>query len=162
MEWIVTLISELSQLGGVSGDESRVADYIEEKIRDFADDCRRDRLGNLIAFRKGTDSSKKLMLCAHMDEVGLLVSYITDEGLLRFQPALAQAVLTRPARYNEEVEFCLAQEREGRAIVLWSDYADTIGRFEKSYENIHKLYENGYEKAIARMADIRGWLSTTS
>ncbi|MBC8535670.1 M42 family metallopeptidase [Feifania hominis] len=86
MEWIVTLISELSQLGGVSGDESRVADYIEEKIRDFADDCRRDRLGNLIAFRKGTDSSKKLMLCAHMDEVGLLVSYITDEGLLRFQP----------------------------------------------------------------------------
>ncbi|MBC8535575.1 patatin-like phospholipase family protein [Feifania hominis] len=73
-------------------------------------------------------------------------------------PALAQAVLTRPARYNEEVEFCLAQEREGRAIVLWSDYADTIGRFEKSYENIHKLYENGYEKAIARMADIRAML----
>jgi len=79
-------LKELTELPGVSGDEKRVRDFILEKIRDKCDEIYIDSIGNLIVKNRGTGkSSKKIMLCAHMDEVGLIVSKITDDGFLKFK-----------------------------------------------------------------------------
>lgn len=81
------LLKELTMINGVSGDESAVRDYIMDKIALYADEITVDTIGNLIAFKKGTgESSKKIALCAHMDEVGFIVSGITDDGYIKFKP----------------------------------------------------------------------------
>ena len=76
---------ELCRLSGVSGDEDRVREYIREKAAPYADSVRTDALGNLIVFKKGAKSTGiKLLIAAHMDEVGLIVTRITDDGFLKF------------------------------------------------------------------------------
>ncbi len=84
----IELISELSLLFGPSGFEGEVADFIEKRIGDFCDSLVRDRTGNLIALIRcgdpAADGRQRLMLSAHMDEVGVMITEICDDGLLRF------------------------------------------------------------------------------
>ncbi len=81
---MLEMIKELCALPGISGRENAVRDYIIEKIKDYAE-YSVDPLGNLIVFKKGKKSAKnKVMLDAHMDEVGLIIAAITSEGYLRF------------------------------------------------------------------------------
>ena len=76
---------ELCRLSGVSGDEDRVREYIREKAAPYADSMRTDAMGNLIVFKKGAKSTgNKLLIAAHMDEVGIIVTRITDDGFLKF------------------------------------------------------------------------------
>lgn len=78
------LLKELCLINGTSGDEILVRQAIIEKIKDFCD-YRVDNLGNLIAFCKGKKTSdKKLMIAAHTDEVGFIVTYINSDGTLCF------------------------------------------------------------------------------
>lgn len=78
-------IRELTTLNGPSGYEDAVRHYILEKARAVADDVRVDKLGNVIATKNGEAASpKRVMACAHMDEVGFLITKIDDSGLLRF------------------------------------------------------------------------------
>ncbi|MCM1530020.1 MAG: M42 family metallopeptidase [Alistipes sp.] len=78
------LLKELCMLNGVSGDESGVRKYIAGKIKDKCE-ISVDALGNLICFCPGKrPASKKLMICAHMDEVGFIVTYIREDGTLCF------------------------------------------------------------------------------
>lgn len=79
-------LKELSELDGVSGDEGRVREFIEKKIKDKVDSLKVDVLGNMIAFKKGTRSNRKFLLAAHMDEVGFMVTNIEDDGTLSFGP----------------------------------------------------------------------------
>lgn len=80
------ILKTLCELPGVSGREDAVRDYIIEKIKDRAD-VTVDPMGNVIAFVKGKKRAvKKVMADAHMDEVGVIVTYITDGGLLKFLP----------------------------------------------------------------------------
>lgn len=77
------MLLEICALDGTSGDESMVRDYIMSHIK--ADEIKVDNLGNLLVFKKGRRSSdKKIMFAAHMDEVGFIVTDITDDGFLRF------------------------------------------------------------------------------
>lgn len=79
-----TLLKKLCTAGGISGDEGSVRDIIINEIKDFADELRVDNLGNLLVHKKGkAPAVNKLMLSAHMDEVGLLVTDITAEGYLK-------------------------------------------------------------------------------
>lgn len=83
MELFETL-EKLSLLCGTSGDESTVRDFIVSELPDGAKK-RVDPIGNLIVELKGAKTPKnKLMLCAHMDEVGFIVTYITGGGMLKF------------------------------------------------------------------------------
>lgn len=76
---------ELCRLNGVSGDEDVVREYICQKVAPYADSMRTDAMGNLIVFKKGKKSTgKKLLIAAHMDEVGLIVTHVTDDGFLKF------------------------------------------------------------------------------
>ena len=82
---MLNTLKELCLAGGVSGDEEEVRRYIEEKAAPHADSVRTDAIGNLIVFKKGKKSTgNKLMLAAHMDEVGIIITRITDEGFLKF------------------------------------------------------------------------------
>ena len=82
---LMDTIKELCALDGVSGCEDAVRSYIKEKATPYADEIRVDALGNLIVFKKGkTATGNTLLLAAHMDEVGLIVRSITEEGYLKF------------------------------------------------------------------------------
>ena len=78
------LIENLCSIRGISGREKDVRNYIIEEIKDYAA-YKIDPLGNLLVFKQGQRRSKnKVMFAAHMDEVGMIVTYITDEGFLKF------------------------------------------------------------------------------
>ncbi len=80
------LLRKLSEARGVSGNETDVREIIKTEALKYADNVSVDNLGNVIAFKKGRIGASKVMLCAHMDEVGLMVSYIEDNGFIRFKP----------------------------------------------------------------------------
>jgi putative aminopeptidase FrvX len=79
------ILKKLTSLDGVSGDEDRVREYIISQIKDYVDHYFVDTMGNLITFKKGAGSGPKVMLDAHMDEVGLLITQINSDGLLKFK-----------------------------------------------------------------------------
>ncbi len=79
-------LKELTEIDGASGDESRVREFIEEKISKVVDKIWTDKMGNLIAFRRGKKSGFKLLLAAHMDEVAFMVTNINEDGTLSFAP----------------------------------------------------------------------------
>lgn len=81
MDW--KLLEELTQLHGVSGYEKQVSAFIAGRMEGHADKIWTDVNGNLIVFKKGaSEHAKKLLFCAHMDEIGLQVIKINDDGTL--------------------------------------------------------------------------------
>ncbi|NLE26373.1 MAG: M42 family metallopeptidase [Clostridiaceae bacterium] len=76
------MINKLTCTFGPSGNERKVAALISYMLKDKVDEIKTDALGNLICIKKGT--CKKIMLAAHMDEIGIIVSYIDKKGFLRF------------------------------------------------------------------------------
>lgn len=79
------LVKKLCDLDGPSGSEEKVCEFIQDEIRDYVDEMHVDSIGNLIAFKKGMKTPKKrLMLCAHMDEIGFIVKRITEDGMIKF------------------------------------------------------------------------------
>ena len=78
------LMKELSLAPGVASCEEEVAKIITRELKDVADDIETDSMGNLIATKKGEKKAPKVMLAAHMDEIGLMVRYIDDNGYLKF------------------------------------------------------------------------------
>ncbi len=78
------LIKKLVEAYGPSGFEDQMRDIIQAEIADFADDLSVDAMGNLIATKHGDGSGLKVMIAAHMDEIGLMVSHITEDGFARF------------------------------------------------------------------------------
>lgn len=79
------ILRELSELPGVSGDEGLVRDRIWEEVRDFVDGGKVDAMGNLITWKGLDKPGPRLMIAAHMDEIGLMVTRIDKDGLLRFK-----------------------------------------------------------------------------
>jgi endoglucanase len=78
-------IRSLCALNGVSGTEDGVRDDIKARVAPFASDIRTDVMGNLIVFKKGRKApAKTLMLTAHMDEVGVIITGYTEDGYLKF------------------------------------------------------------------------------
>lgn len=81
---MLKLLEELCLINGISGDEDRVRDYIISKLDDNCE-YKIDPLGNLLVFKKGKNTPKnKVMVSAHMDEVGFIVTYVCDNGFLKF------------------------------------------------------------------------------
>ena len=79
------LLRKLCNIDGTSGDENVVRDFIINEIKDFCE-YRIDNLGNLICLRKGRKApAKKIMVAAHMDEVGLIITSVTGDGFLKFK-----------------------------------------------------------------------------
>ncbi len=79
------LLKQLTEVNGVSGDEKAVRLLLRDLIKDHVDDYWADAVGNLIALKKGTgESDFRVMVDAHMDEIGLIVKSIGSDGTLEF------------------------------------------------------------------------------
>jgi putative aminopeptidase FrvX len=78
---ITALLKSLSEAVGLSGYEDEVRDLVGEELGRYADEVRRDKLGSVIALKRGAEPRRRIMLAAHMDEVGLIVSQI-EKGFL--------------------------------------------------------------------------------
>ena len=76
------LLKKICAVKGASSEEDKIAGFILDEIKDYADECRVDALGNLIARKKG--DGKKMMLAGHMDQIGMMVTHIDDEGFIWF------------------------------------------------------------------------------
>lgn len=86
MKKIFNELKEITGLPGISGHEDRVIQYLYEKLQKYTDEIIVDYSGNLTATFRGTKSEQKhLLIFGHMDEVGLMVRKITEEGYLLFE-----------------------------------------------------------------------------
>ena len=82
---MLELLKQLCLLNGVSGDEGEVRAFLRAQAEPYADSIRTDALGNLIVFKQGAKATgNRLLLAAHMDEVGLIITHVTDEVFLKF------------------------------------------------------------------------------
>lgn len=82
---MISLLKTLCALPAPSGNEEAVAAFIREHAALYADEIRTDAIGNVMVFRRGeTHLPRPVVLCAHMDEVGVIVKSITDDGMLKF------------------------------------------------------------------------------
>lgn len=78
------LLEKLSNASGVSGFEEEVRNVMMDELKGHVDDMLIDEMGNLIATKNGKVRGKKVMLAAHMDEIGLIVRYIDKNGFIKF------------------------------------------------------------------------------
>lgn len=78
------LLKKLSESHGVSGQEQSIRELIRSEIEDSVDEIGVDRIGNLVVYKKGKLEGRKMAVVAHMDEVGLMVTKITSDGLIKF------------------------------------------------------------------------------
>ena len=86
----IELIKELIETWGPPGNEARIRGAIENHVRGLVDEMRVDRMGNLIALRRATTKPKgdaaplRVMLSAHMDEIGFVITHVDEKGFARF------------------------------------------------------------------------------
>lgn len=78
------MIDILSETNGVSGAEDNVRNYIKKALENTAFDIEEDRMGNLFARTDKAENAPSIILSAHMDEVGLIITSVTDDGYLKF------------------------------------------------------------------------------
>lgn len=82
----IELAKKLSDASGISGFEKNIAKIIKEELSEYKETFDNDNLGSLITVKKGQTDGPKIMLSAHMDEVGFIINRITDDGFLYFSP----------------------------------------------------------------------------
>lgn len=109
IEEIQDLLEKLSNAHGISGFEGDIREIVKREVEPFVDEVTVDGIGNLIASRNG--DGPKVMLAAHMDEIGLITKFIDDKGYIRFvkvggwfdQILLGQRVVMRSEDEKKEV-----------------------------------------------------------
>ncbi len=80
------LLKNLTEACGVSGNEDEVRNLLHDAIAPYVDEIQVDPMGNLIAVKKGKEGYPRILLAAHMDEVGFMVKSIDDNGFVKFVP----------------------------------------------------------------------------
>src|SRR4051794_27940208 len=89
------LVKRLSEAYGPSGSEQVVRELVRDEIKNFVDQVRVDAMGNLIAHRRGAGNHrKKILVSAHLDEIGVMVTFIDGQGYARFAALGAVKPLT--------------------------------------------------------------------
>ena len=77
-------LKTIMKIHGVPSREAKIGDKLSEMIAPYVDEVKKDPIGNVIAVKHGkAKEPKRIMFCAHMDEIGMIVTYIQDNGLVR-------------------------------------------------------------------------------
>ena len=108
---LIEILQALNACHGPSGSEGAVAGVLRTLAAPYVDSCTTDALGNLICHKKG--SGPKVLFAAHMDSIGLMVTYIDEKGFLRFGPVgglSAHEVLGTPVRFANGTRGVVALE----------------------------------------------------
>ena len=77
------LLAEICEVAGAPGHEQRVREIVLREVKSLVDEIKMDNMGNIVAIKKGKES-KKVMIGAHMEEIGFIVTYIDDKGFIYF------------------------------------------------------------------------------
>jgi len=158
------LLKQLTQAYGPSGNEQEVSDLIEHHIRahhhtDQKDNIQKDPLGNLLIRKPG--NGKKILIVCHMDEVGVIVTHINDQGYLYFAPVgglKQEALLSKRVMFKNRhigviqqeknladerkpsgrlyIDIAVNGEQEARELVREGDMAVLTGSFEEKPQHI--------------------------
>jgi len=80
------LFKTLTELPGAPGNEHAIRKFMKSELEKYSDEIIQDHLGGIFGVRKGDEQGPKIMVAGHMDEVGFMVTQITENGMLRFQP----------------------------------------------------------------------------
>ncbi|MCE3296317.1 MAG: endoglucanase [Crocinitomicaceae bacterium] len=83
MKFNSELLAEICKTPGAPGFEQRVRELVLRELEGIADEIQLDNMGNVYAIKRGTES-KRVMIGAHMDEIGFIVTHIDDKGFIRF------------------------------------------------------------------------------
>jgi endoglucanase len=81
---MIELTEKLVEVFGPSGFEEKIRDIVRQEVEPYADEITVDPMGNLIARKKGDGSGLKVMIAAHLDEIGVMANHLTKEGFVRF------------------------------------------------------------------------------
>ena len=81
----VDLLATICETPGAPGFEHQIRKFIKQHLAKSVDEFDVDNIGNLICLKKGKSSAKKVLIAAHMDEIGFMVKHIDDKGFIRFQ-----------------------------------------------------------------------------
>lgn len=142
------LLEKLCTLNGTSGDEGAVREFILSEISDFCD-CTVDPPGNIIARKKGASPAKNtVMVSAHMDEVGMIVTSIKSDGTLTVAPVGGvdpRAAIGRPVRVGELYGVIGAKAVHN----LSADEKKTAPKFEALYADIGAADKADAEKLVS-------------
>lgn len=84
-EQTLKMFQTLTELPGAPGNEHAVRKFMREQITPYSDEIIQDKLGGLFGLKKGDPNGPTIMVAGHMDEVGFMVTAITDNGMIRFQ-----------------------------------------------------------------------------
>lgn len=82
----INLFKTLTELPGTPGNEHAVRKFMKQELSKYSDEIIQDKLGSVFGVKRGQEDGPRIMVAGHMDEVGFMVSSITDNGLIRFQP----------------------------------------------------------------------------
>ncbi len=143
----VKLLKEICEVAGAPGHEQRVREIVLREVKKISDTVSIDNMGNVTAFKKGK-KNKKVMIAAHMDEIGFIVTHIDDNGFLRFIPLggfdpktlTAQRVIVHGKKDvigvmgSKPIHVMTAAERE--KVVPIGDYFIDLGLSKKEVEKI--------------------------
>src|SRR5690554_6469270 len=144
------LLKKLSETPGAPGFEDKISELIISEITPLVDSISIDNMGNIHAFKKGK-TNKKVMLAAHMDEIGFIVTHIDDNGFLKFAPLggfdpktlTAQRVIVHGKEDivgvmgSKPIHVMTPEEREKK--VKLTDYFIDLGRSKEEVENLVEI-----------------------
>ena len=83
---MIEILKKLTGGFGPAGEENIIKEIIKSEIENLCENIREDKMGNLIAYKEGKKSDLKVMFAAHLDEIGIMITHIDEEGFLRFTP----------------------------------------------------------------------------
>lgn len=149
---ILKTLTAINACHGPSGDESGVADAIEAMARPYADDIRRDVMGNLIVHKKG--NGPRIMFAAHMDSIGFIVSFVEEDGKLRFGRLGGldpYACIYTPVRFKNGVKGVIAADEDAdeKKLTLNDLYIDIGAKSREEAEKQVKLGDTAIYAAPA-------------
>ncbi len=147
------LLKILTEIDAVSGNEKELSHFLISQFSSYADEIIKDSMGNLVFFKKGLNpSGKKVALFAHMDEVGMIVTDITEDGYIKFSAVgglddrilLSQRVSVGKSKLNGVIGIKavhLQSKSERKDVVKIDSMYIDIGA--KSKEDAEKYVEKG-------------------
>ena len=136
---MIDLLKKLMFTSGVSGREDKIREVIKNEIEPYCDEVSNDNMGNLIAHKRG--NGKKIMLCAHMDEIGFFVTSIDDKGFIHIAPIGGINFLS--ASFSEVIS------ENGVHGVLVPSSKDGVPKAEDTYIDIGAKDKKSAERKVA-------------
>jgi len=143
-------LKALSAIPGISGHEDLVREHIKKTIKPYVDDIRDDRMGNLIAVVKGTKKGPKILLSAHMDQIGFIVNHADDKylkvtpigGISEKVTPMTPITIHTKKKELKGVIVCksvfLEETEESKKVTKLKDLLVDIGSIEGDEENKNK------------------------